>query len=228
MKILVTGAKGFIGKNLICKLEELNKHEIMVIDIDNSSEEFEKSVLKAEFIFHLVGVNRPENDDELKKGNAGLTEKIVNILKAENKKTPILITSSIQAELNNPYGVSKKLAEEVLLNYKKEAGADVCIYRLPNVFGKWCRPNYNSVIATFCNNIANGDEVWVSDKEKEMTLVYIDDVVSSFINSMESKGKKQIYNKIEVEYKATLGKIIDLINNFKESRKTLQIADMND
>lgn len=228
MKVLVTGARGFIGKNLICKLEELNSHEIMVIDIDNSEEDLKKAVLEAEFIFHLAGVNRPENEEEFKIGNAGLTEKIVNLLKSANKKTPILITSSIQADLDNLYGISKKLAEEVLLNYKKETGADIYIYRLANVFGKWCRPNYNSAIATFCNNIANGNEVWVSDREKEMTLVYIDDVVNSFLNVIENKSENQIYNKVEIEHKATLGEIVDLINSFKDSRETLQIADMND
>ncbi len=228
MKVLVTGANGFIGKNLICKLEELNKYEIIKIDINNSEEELDNAVKKAEFIFHLAGVNRPKNEDEFKKGNAGLTDKIINTLIRENKKTSIIITSSIQADLDNPYGVSKKLAEEALLDYRAKTGAEVYIYRLPNVFGKWCRPNYNSAIATFCNNIANGEEVWISDREKEMTLVYIDDVVDSFIDTMDSNDKISGYLSVEIEHKATLGRIVDLINEFKNSRKTLNISDMND
>ena len=228
MKVLVTGANGFIGKNLICKLEELNKYEIITIDINNSEEELDTAVKKADFIFHLAGVNRPKNEDEFKKGNAGLTDKIIDTLIRADKKTPIVITSSIQADLDNPYGVSKKLAEETLLEYRAKTGTEVYIYRLPNVFGKWCRPNYNSAIATFCDNIANGEEVWISDREKEMTLVYIDDVVDSFIETMDSNNKMSGYLSVGIEHKATLGRIVDLINEFKDSRKTLNISDMND
>lgn len=227
MKVLVTGARGFIGKNLICKLEELKSYEVISIDVDNSKEELKNAVKNANFIFHLAGVNRPKKDEDFKKGNAELTEEIVNILKENNKNTPILITSSIQADLDNLYGVSKKLAEESLLNYSENTGAKVYIYRLPNVFGKWCRPNYNSAIATFCNNIAKGEEIWISDRNKEMTLVYIDDVVNSFINILEGTNKQCGYIKVEVEYNITLGEIVDLINSFKESRKNLQIANMD-
>ncbi|MGL5647869.1 MAG: NAD-dependent epimerase/dehydratase family protein, partial [Clostridium sp.] len=226
MKVLVTGARGFIGKNLICKLEELKKYEILTIDIDNSEDELLDAVKNSDFIFHLAGINRPKDDEEFKKGNTGLTEKIINQLVENNRKTSILITSSIQADLDNPYGVSKKLAEEALLDYRTKTGAEVYIYRLPNVFGKWCIPNYNSAIATFCNNIANGEEVWVSDREREMTLVYIDDVVNSFIETMELKNKVSGYLSVEIEHKATLGTIVDLINEFKNSRKTLKISDM--
>ena len=227
MKVLVTGARGFIGKNLIYKLEELKYYEVISIDVDNSKEELKNAVKNADFIFHLAGVNRPKKDEDFKKGNAELTEEIVNILKENNKNTPVLITSSIQADLDNLYGVSKKLAEESLLNYRENTGAKIYIYRLPNVFGKWCRPNYNSAIATFCNNIAKGEEVWISDRNKKMTLVYIDDVVNSFINTLEGTNKQCGYIKVEVEYNITLGEIVDLINSFKESRKNLQIANMD-
>lgn len=227
MKVLVTGARGFIGKNLIYKLEELKYYEVISIDVDNSKEELKNAVKNADFIFHLAGVNRPKKDEDFKKGNAELTEEIVNILKENNKNTPVLITSSIQADLDNLYGVSKKLAEEALLNYRENTGAKIYIYRLPNVFGKWCRPNYNSAIATFCNNIAKGEEVWISDRNKKMTLVYIDDVVNSFINTLKGTNKQYGYIKVEVEHKITLGEIVDLINSFKESRKNLQIANMD-
>ena len=227
MKVLVTGARGFIGKNLICKLEELKSYEVISIDVDNSKEDLKNAVKNADFIFHLAGVNRPKKDEDFKKGNVELTEEIVNILKENNKNTPVLITSSIQVDLDNLYGVSKKLAEEALLNYRENTGAKIYIYRLPNVFGKWCRPNYNSAIATFCNNITKGEEVWISDRNKKMTLVYIDDVVNSFINTLEGTNKQCGYIKVEVEHKITLGEIVDLINSFKESRKNLQIANMD-
>lgn len=227
MKVLVTGAKGFIGKNLICALERDKNYEILSIDKENSKEELEKSVIESEFIVHLAGINRPKNDEEFFKGNTGLTEKIINILKENKKNTPILITSSIQADLDNSYGKSKKAAEEALLEYMAEMKANIFIFRLPNVFGKWCRPNYNSVIATFCHNIARGEEVWISDQNREMTLVYIDDVVRNIKNTIENREVLiSGYHKIDVEHKATLGEIIDLIKSFKESRKTLMIPNM--
>lgn len=226
MKVLITGAGGFIGKNLVEKLKEYNKYEIITIDRENTKDELKKGVLEAEFIFHLAGINRPEKDEEFFQGNSGLTGEIINFLKDENKTTPILITSSIQAEIDNAYGKSKKMAEEELFNYREVTGARVYIYRLPNVFGKWCRPNYNSAVATFCNNIALGKEVWISDPTKEMTLVYIDDVVSSFINSMENEEDVEGFVSVNLEYTATLGRIVELLNNFKESRKTLMIPNM--
>lgn len=228
MKVLVTGANGFIGKNLVARLNELKTYEVISIDKDNTREELVNGVLEAEFIFHLAGINRPKDEKEFFEGNSGLTGDIVNILKENNKNTSIAITSSIQADLDNAYGQSKKLSEEELLMYSASTKAKVFIYRLPNVFGKWCRPNYNSAVATFCHNIARGEEVWLSDPSREMTLVYIDDVVRNLISSMEDEFALSGYVNVDVEHKATLGHIVELLNNFVESRINLMIPDMED
>lgn len=228
MKVLVTGAKGFIGKNLVARLNELETYEVITIDRSNSREDLVNGLLEAEFIFHLAGVNRPKEEKEFFEGNSGLTGEIVKILKENNKKTPIAITSSIQADLDNAYGKSKKMAEEELLMYSEFSKAKVFIYRLPNVFGKWCRPNYNSAVATFCHNIARGEEVWISDPSREMSLVYIDDVVRCLISSMENKKALSGYVNIDVEHKATLGYIVELLNSFVESRTNLTVPNMED
>lgn len=226
MKILITGSGGFIGKNLVEKLKELDSYEIITIDKENSNEELVSSVLEADFIFHLAGVNRPKNESEFFEGNTGLTEYIISILKENKKNTAIVITSSIQAELDNAYGKSKKASEDALLAYAKETNAKVVIYRLPNVFGKWCKPNYNSAVATFCYNIARDEEVFISDPSKEMTLVYIDDVVRNLITTMENEDCKSGYTSVDVEHKITLGEIVDLIKSFKNSRTDLMIPNM--
>ncbi|MDM0614702.1 polysaccharide biosynthesis C-terminal domain-containing protein [Clostridium perfringens] len=227
MKVLVTGAKGFIGKNLVSTLDREDKYEIICIDRENSKEELEKGVLNSDFIVHLAGINRPKNEEEFFEGNTGLTEEIIEILKENNKNTSILITSSIQADLDNAYGQSKKGAEEALIKYMADTKGNVFIFRLPNVFGKWCRPNYNSAIATFCHNIARGEEVWISDPTKEMTLVYIDDVVRNIKNVIDNEENYiPGYQNVDIEHKATLGEIVDLINSFKESRKSLMIPNM--
>ena len=227
MKVLVTGAKGFIGKNLVSTLDREDKYEIICIDRENSKEELEKGVLNSDFIVHLAGINRPKNEEEFFEGNTGLTEEIIEILKENNKNTSILITSSIQADLDNAYGQSKKGAEEALIKYMADTKGNVFIFRLPNVFGKWCRPNYNSAIATFCHNIARGEEVWISDPTKEMTLVYIDDVVRNIKDVIDNEENYiPGYQNVDIEHKATLGEIVDLINSFKESRKSLMIPNM--
>ena len=227
MKVLVTGAKGFIGKNLVSTLDREDKYEIICIDRENSKEELEKGVLNSDFIVHLAGINRPKNEEEFFEGNTGLTEEIIEILKKNNKNTSILITSSIQADLDNAYGQSKKGAEEALIKYMADTKGNVFIFRLPNVFGKWCRPNYNSAIATFCHNIARGEEVWISDPTKEMTLVYIDDVVRNIKDVIDNEENYiPGYQNVDIEHKATLGEIVDLINSFKESRKSLMIPNM--
>ena len=229
MRVLVTGAKGFIGKNLVETLKFNEKYEIIEIDRENSKEELNEGILSADFIFHLAGVNRPKNEEEFFEGNKGLTEEIALLLKLNNKNTPILTTSSIQAELDNAYGISKKAAEDALKLYGEETGAKVYTFRLPNVFGKWCRPNYNSAIATFCNNIATGQDVWLSDPSREMTLVYIDDVIRCLIEATNGKfDNDDEFKSIDVEHTATLGEIVDLIKSFKESRNTLLIPNMKD
>lgn len=227
MKILVTGAKGFVAKNLVATIGKEDKYEIICIDRESSKDKLEKGILECDFIVHLAGINRPKNEEEFFKGNTELTEDIIEILKKNNKNTTILITSSIHADLDNAYGQSKKRAEEALIKYMADTKGNVFIFRLPNVFGKWCRPNYNSAIATFCHNIARGEEVWISDPTKEMTLVYIDDVVRNIKDIIDNE-KKYIpgYQNVDIEHKATLGEIVDLINSFKESRKSLMIPNM--
>lgn len=226
--ILVTGAKGFIGKNLVFTLKEKNKYNVIEIDKENTKEELKEAICKADFIYHLAGINRPKNEEEFFEGNSGLTGEIVNILKENKKSTTIAITSSIHADLDNAYGQSKKLAEEALIDYSVSRQANIIIYRLPNVFGKWCRPNYNSAVATFCNNIAKGEEIWVNDRNIELTLVYIDDVVRCLINNLEGSETLSGFTRVDIEHKATLGKIVDLLKSFKESRNTLQVPDMSD
>lgn len=229
MKILVTGAKGFIGKNLIVELKNRNYTEIYECDIDTTDEELEEYTKNCEFVFHLAGVNRPENQEEFMKGNFGFTSTLLEKLKKYNNKSAILITSSIQAELDNPYGKSKKAGEDLMFAYEKEFGAKVLVYRLPNVFGKWCRPNYNSAVATFCNNIARGLEVTVNDPNVMMNLVYIDDVVEEFIGALERKehveGK---FGYITTVHKIKLGEIVELIRGFKKSRENLMLPNMKD
>ena len=229
MKILVTGAKGFIGKNLIAELKNKNYNDIYECDVTTTEEELNSYTRDCEFVFHLAGVNRPKDEEEFMKGNFGFTSTLLEKLKANNNKAPILITSSIQAELNNPYGKSKKAGEDLMFEYEKETGAKSIIYRLPNVFGKWCRPNYNSAVATFCNNIANDLPITVNDPNVVMNLVYIDDVVEEFISALEGNSHKEgKFCKIKTVHTIKLGEIVDLIYSFKNSRKDLSIANMND
>ena len=229
MKILVTGAKGFVGKNLVAELKNRGYNDIFEYDKDTDASLLDKYTKECDFIFHLAGVNRPKDEKEFMEGNFGFTSKLLNLLKKYNNTSPILLTSSIQAERDNPYGRSKKAGEELLFSYSKETGAKVLIYRLPNLFGKWSRPNYNSVIATFCYNIARNLDIEIHDPEVELTLAYIDDVLNEFINALEGRptmdGK---YCLIPITYKVKLGKIAKLIKSFKESRYNLNISDMGD
>ena len=230
MKILITGAKGFIGKNLVAELRNQAYNDLLEYDLDSDSKLLDDYTQKCQFVFHLAGVNRPENPEEFMNGNFGFTSQLLDSLKKHNNKAPILITSSTQAALENPYGQSKKAGEELIFQYGYDNNVPVYVYRLPNVFGKWCRPNYNSAVATFCNNIANELPIQINDPEVMMNLVYIDDAISSFINKIkdnESFDKSSNkYEQVIPVHTIKLGEIVSLLHQFKESRINLQIPDM--
>lgn len=229
MKILVTGAKGFVGKNLIAQLKNRGYVHILECDIHTSPASLDEYTQQCEFVYHLAGVNRPQDEKGFMEGNFGFTSELLELLKKNNNKAPVTITSSIQAQLDNPYGKSKKAGEDLMFSYEKETGAKVLVYRLPNVFGKWCRPNYNSAVATFCNNIANGLPIQINDPTVVMNLVYIDDVVYEFINGLAGQeNRKDGFCYVKTDYTIQLGEIVDLINSFKASRETKNIPDMSD
>lgn len=239
MNILITGARGFIGRNLIETLHNIRDGKDKSFGLDSNITVFEYDIdtdpalldlycKNADFVFHLAGINRPKDPEEFMKGNFGFTTTLFDALKKYDNKCPVMISSSIQAVLDNPYGQSKKAGEEAAFAYGKESGGEVYVYRFPNVFGKWCRPNYNSAVATFCNNIAHGLPITVNDPSVMMTLVYIDDVVAELIDAL--KGSPHIneegYCYVPVEHKITLGEIVDLIYSFRESRENRSVPDM--
>lgn len=227
MKILITGAKGFVGKNLTCELRNKGYHDLYLYDVDTDPVLLDAFTQDCEFVFHLAGVNRPEKVEEYMEGNFGFTSLLLDQLKKNHNKAPVLITSSIQAALDNPYGQSKRAGEELIRQYGTDNQVTTYIYRMPNVFGKWCRPNYNSAVATFCNNIANDLPIQVNDRNVDMTLVYIDDVVEEFIGALEGKANTVgEFSKVRTEYGVKLGEIVDLIYSFKESRTTLHVPNV--
>ncbi|MHC0036447.1 capsular polysaccharide biosynthesis protein CapF [Pseudoneobacillus sp. C159] len=229
MKILVTGAQGFIAKNLIAELKSQNYNEIMEYSKETDIFLLDKYCKKADFVFHLAGVNRPQNQSDFMDGNYGFTLTLLEILKKYKNTCPIMISSSIQAELDNPYGISKKAGEDLILEYGKETGAKVLVYRFPNVFGKWARPNYNSAIATFCYNVAHGLPINVNDPSVLMNLVYIDDVVLELINALSgSENKVGNFYEVPVIHTITLGEIVELIYSFRNSREERTIPNMSD
>lgn len=228
MKILVTGSKGFIGKNLIAQLKNCGYNDIYEYDKDTEPSMLEVFCKNAEFVYHLAGVNRPVEQSEFMDGNFGFTSALLDKLKSFGNKCPIMLSSSIQAELDNPYGKSKKAGEELILNYGKETGAKVLIYRFPNVFGKWCRPNYNSAVATFCHNIVRDLPITVNDPDTVMNLIYIDDVVDELIKALDGKESRQgDYCQIPIVYTLKLGEIVQLLKGFKRSREDLSVPDMS-
>ncbi len=238
MNILITGANGFVGKNLTEALKnikdgkdktrgELIIDEIFLYDIDTEKTLLDEYCKECDFVFHLAGVNRPKETSEFMEGNFGFTSTLLETLKKYNNTCPVMISSSIQAALDNPYGLSKKAGEDLMFDYSRETGAKVLVYRLPNVFGKWCRPNYNSAVATFCNNIANDLPIQVNDRSVNMTLVYIDDVVDELIRALfGNENREGDYCKVPVEHKITLGEIVDLIYSFKEQPSTLVVPEI--
>ena len=229
MKILVTGAKGFIGKNLICELKNRQNYEVFEYDIDTNPPLLEQFCQRADFVFHLAGVNRPKEEREFMDGNFGLLSKLLEKLKKYKNSCPILFSSSIQAELENPYGKSKRAGEDMLFRYGKETGASVLLYRFPNVFGKWCRPNYNSVIATFCYNIAHDLDIVVNDSTTMLNLIYIDDVIAELLSALSGKEhKNESFCNVAPVYTVTLGEIVDLLFSFKESRINRFVPNMQD
>ena len=255
MHILVTGAKGFVGKKLIPQLVNIRDGKaknyaidseltIYEYDIDSTPEELDEYCRKADFVFNLAGVNRPRNPEEFMQGNFGFASTLLDTLKRHGNTCPVMLASSIQATLvgryaEGDYGKSKKAGEELFFDYARQTGANVLVYRFPNLFGKWCRPNYNSAVATFCNNIANGLPIQVNDRYPELELLYIDDLVDELIAALSGKehhcefdGLQTIpctdgrYCTVPTTHKATLGDIVDLLDSFRSQPNTLIIPEI--
>lgn len=221
MRIVVTGANGFVGKNLLMHLARRADVETLSITRESGSNDIVRAAQQADFVFHLAGVNRPQNVSEFTTGNVDLTRELCQALQATGRKVPVAYASSIQAERDNPYGVSKRQAEEILNDYRVATDAPVYIYRLPNVFGKWCRPNYNSVVATFCHNIARDLPIQINDPNALISLVYIDDVISSFLELLESRFQANSYREVEPVYTVSVEELAQLLRRFKDSRVSL-------
>jgi len=255
MKILVTGAKGFFGKNLVAQLKNIKDGKarcygnltidaIYEYDVDNTIEELDCFCRDCDFVFNLAGVNRPQNQEEFMQGNFGFASTLLNTLKKYDNKCPVMISSSIQATLagrfgTSEYGKSKKAGEELMFQYSEETGAKVLVYRFPNLFGKWCRPNYNSAVATFCNNIANDLPIQVNDRSTELELLYIDDLVEEMIAALKGEEHRCEFEGVEtilttdgrycaapITHKVTLGEIVDLLESFKEQPHTLVVPEI--
>ena len=255
MKILVTGAKGFVGKNLCAQLKNIREgkarcygdltiSDVYEYDIDSTQEQLDTWCRDCDFVFNLAGVNRPQDPKEFMEGNFGFATILLNTLKKYKNTCPVMISSSIQATLagrfgNSEYGRSKKAGEELMFQYSEETGAKVLVYRFPNLYGKWCRPNYNSAVATFCNNIANDLPIIVNDSSVQLELLYIDDLVEEMICALKGEEHHCDFDGVEtvftpegrycaatVTHKVTLGEIVDLLHQFKEMPKTLMIPEI--
>ena len=226
MKVLVTGADGFLGKNLCVHFEEKNIQVLKFLR-DSELNLLEENVSKADAIIHLAGENRPEDPRAFEKVNVGLTKTLCDLVPKFSKNIPIVFASSIQAGLDNAYGSSKLTAEEALINLGKNLDINLAIYRLPGVFGKWCKPNYNSVVATFCHNIANGLPIYINDPTTKLKLVYVDDVVDSFFNFVSNPNSSpESYYVIHNEYEISLAGLVDQINSFKNVKESLVADDV--
>jgi UDP-2-acetamido-2,6-beta-L-arabino-hexul-4-ose reductase len=223
MKVLVTGSNGFIAKNLIVILKKMPHIEIMQYSKNDMVEKLDELIQKADFIFHLAGVNRPQDSREFYEGNTDLTQSIINSIEQSNKTIPILFSSSTQVGNGSDYSKSKEAAEKIIAVYSKKNNIACFIYRLSNVFGKWSQPNYNSVIATWCHNVTRNIPIEVKDKNTELNLIYIGDVVHAFIEHLYVSSSSELYYEVKKVYKKTLGEIEDLLYQFRDSRKTLLV-----
>ena len=240
MNILVTGARGFVGRNLVSQLRNIREGKaknyaispdlnVFEYDIDSNPAELDTYCKEADFVFNLAGVNRPKDQWEFMKGNFGFATTLLDTLKKYGNTCPVMISSSTQAALDNPYGESKRAGEQLMFDYAKETGAKVLVYRFPNVFGKWCRPNYNSAVATFCHNIAHNLPIQVNDPKVIMNLVYIDDVVDELIAALsEQENREGDYCAVSTVHTVTLGEIADLLYSFRESRNNLSVPCLAD
>lgn len=243
MKVLVTGAHGFVGKNLCARLKnirdgkcriysDLKIEKVMEYDIDTPVEKLDEFCREADFVFNLAGVNRPKDPQEFMKGNFGFASQLLDTLESVQNKCPVMISSSTQAVLDNPYGESKRAGEQLLLDYSSRTGAKVLIYRFPNLFGKWCRPNYNSAVATFCNNIANDLPITVNNEATELTLLYIDDLVEEMMLALSGREHRSKENpefcEVPATHKATLGEIVRLLNLFASQPSNLMMPSIPD
>jgi UDP-2-acetamido-2,6-beta-L-arabino-hexul-4-ose reductase len=254
MKILVTGAKGFVGKNLCAQLKnirdgkarnyDVSVSDVYEYDLDSAPEELDSWCAQADFVFNLAGVNRPQNQEEFMAGNFGFASTLLDTLKKHGNKCPVMLSSSIQATLagrfgTSEYGKSKKAGEELFFDYSKETGAKVLVYRFPNLFGKWCRPNYNSAVATFCNAFANDLPYTVNDPSVELELLYIDDLVDEMISALKGEEHHCEFDGVEtvlredgrycaatVTHKVTLGEIVDLLKSFAAQPSTLIVPEI--
>ena len=227
MKVLLTGSNGFIAQNLHVRLTELEQFEVINFSRLTPKEELPKLISDIDAVIHLAGVNRPPSPEEFIAGNTGLTEELCKVLLSSGRAIPVIFSSSAQATLDNGYGKSKLAAELALRNYAAQSSASVYIYRLPNVFGKWCKPNYNSAVATFCHNISKGLPIQINDKNAPLSLVYVDDVVDEFIsiltaiNTQDAREITQEFYTIPVQYQTTVGQLAEQLESFKHSRNTL-------
>lgn len=231
MNILITGARGFMGKNLRSALTGRygDAHRLMLLDMPHTEEELLAAAAEADFVFHLAGVNRPTDPADFQKGNAEFTRQLLTLLKERGKRPPVLLSSSIQAALENPYGQSKLSAEQAVADYGRETGSAVYLYRLPNVFGKWSRPNYNSAVATFCHNVARGLPITVNDPSVTLRLVYIDDVVEEFLRAMEGQPNREgEWCTVQPVHEVNLGHMAELIQSFPALRDSLTAPDQSD
>lgn len=224
MKVLITGANGFIGKNLTIQLAARMEFEVLLYDRESTLDDLRKAISKADFICHLAGVNRPLDAEEFSRINTGFTKTLCEEVQKSGRQVPIIFASSVHVERNNPYGISKLAAEQVLLRYSKETGAPVYIFRLSHVIGKWCRPNYNSVVATFCHNIARDLPIQIDAPAYQLKLFYIDDLVAAFARIMTGEKVCGPYCEAQPTYTISVGELADQIRAFRASRGSLVLG----